>query len=448
MTDPNAAHDPPPSWLAIALYPAQRASLTSLAAMAIAMPLTLLPMLGYLLQLVVWAAAYHYAVEVFRRSANGTFSAPEFTPNNYGIGGRLVVLQLAFSLAQWALQGYVEAGLPHALGMVLLALAQPAMTLTVAMNLNLASALRPLHVLRVTAAMGAGFVLLVLAGIGLNAMQACVGELTAAGRAWVLTVVAGIGLGDRTQVAAMFGGNGILAILVQMLAGFTWFYAVVAYFHAMGVLTHARARDLGFEPEPLRRLRPEDHHAPLLRRVDEMVAQQNLAAAAQALGECVATQLHVSPAMHARYRDLLRRMDDQAGLLAHAQQRVEALLAAGAEREAIAMTREALAIDPQFRPAAAMHTTRLAQAAERLGQPGLAIDLLHDFPTRHPRDAAIPDNALLAARLLSECRHDLGGALAAVQAALATMLPAHPRHAELVQERDRLQALAAASPPR
>lgn len=435
-----------PGLLAIALYPTQLASLTSLAAMAIAMPLLLFPLVGYVVQIALWTAAYHYSVEVFQRSANGTFTAPEFAPNHHGIGWRLLLLQMMFALGHWALQAWVPAPLPRLLGISLLALLQPAMTLTVAMNLDLLSAFAAPRVLRVIAALGIGYWLLVAAGVGIGALQAFLGTAIASGRTYVMVVMAGISQGGATQVAALFGGSGLIAVLAQVAVGFVWFYTMVAYFHAMGVLVHARAAALGFEPEPLRRLRPEDHHAPLLRRVDDLVAHHRFAEAAHLLGQCVTTQLHVSPEMHARYRDLLRRIDDQAGLLDHARMRIDALLAAGMLREAIAMAREALAIDPRFRPAAGERTTQLAQAAERLGQPELAVNLLRDFSDRYPRNEAIPDNALQAARLLATHKHDIAGARAIVQAALDRMLPAHPRHAELTAEFERLTSLLTASP--
>jgi tetratricopeptide (TPR) repeat protein len=172
-----------------------------------------------------------------------------------------------------------------------------------------------------------------------------------------------------------------------------------------------------------------------------MVARGNYAGAAHELQQCLATEPHASPAMHARYRELLAKIDDQAGLLAHARMQLSALLVAGNEREALALLRDSLARDPQFRPAAAEETTRLARVAERHGQHDLALTLLQDFQLRNPRDYDGPANALLAAKLLLERRSDVAGARAVLQAAIDRYLPAHPDHAELLQrlaEIDRL----------
>lgn len=424
--------------LDIARYPSQRACLSTLAALSIGMPLTMLPAVGYVVQLVIWAAAYHYAVEVLQHSANGTASAPEFTPEQDGIGWRLLWLQLAFALAAWLLHVAVYEPLPRLLGLSLLAVLQPAMTLTAAMERRLASGLNLALVLRVISALSAVYAWLVVAGLGMGLIEQYASSIFSGARAYLMTMSSAIGLGGRTQIAGLLAGNGLLAVLGDVLAAFVWSYALVAYFRAMGQAIHARADALGFTPQPRRALRPEDHHAPLLQRVEDLAARHDHAAAAALLGECLATQPYASAQMHARYRELLQLSGDTAAALAHARMRIDALLAAGSGREAIALAREALALDPDFRPSSAQRTTELAQAAETLGQPSLALTLLSDFTARYPFDAAIPDNALAAARLLEQRHCDLPAALTALQAALDCMLPAHPQYAALLAERERI----------
>ncbi|MBS0193416.1 MAG: hypothetical protein JSR34_04155 [Proteobacteria bacterium] len=451
MPDPRPAprpvHNPARHpLLDIATYPLQSASLTSLAAMAILMPLTMLPLAGLLAQFAIWTAAYYYAVEVFQRSAHGTVGAPEFAREHDGIGWKLVILQMGLSILQWLLPIWVFEPLPRALGIGLIAMLQPAMTLTAAMDRLLAGAFRPLRVLRVIGALGARYGLLVLAGIGMGLLAQWVGTIVAGGRAYLLSITSAISLGGRTEVGAFFAGNGMLAAVGMIVAGFAWFYAVTAYFRAMGLIVNARSQALGFTPAPQRKLRPEDHHAALLRRVEDLAEQEHYAAAALTLGECLQTQPHGSPAMHARYRELLHRCGDEAGLLEHARTRIDALLAAGQGREALTLAREALAVDPQFRPGSGERTTELTRHAQRQGQADIALTLLRDFTARHPRDPAIPDNAVLAAELLVERHGDIDGARAVLQAAIDHMLPAHPRHAELVERHARLDGLPQTTP--
>ena len=406
-------------------YPAQPASLTTLVALSLSLLLTIAPLAGIAILLVIWAAACRYAVEVLDRSANGSMAAPEFTTEPDGVGWTLLILQALFLVVQAWLSLRVETREWRWIGYAILACLQPAMTLTAAMNRDLGAALNPARLLRVVARLGGAYPLLVIATVFLGGVQRFLSALI---------------------------DNWLPAITSQMLAGFVWFYMMVLYFHVLGRLVFAYSKELDFIPvSPDTPLRPEDRHAPLLQRVDDLVARENYAGAAHELQKCLATEPHASPAMHARYRELLTKIEDQAGLLAHARMRLSGLLAAGNEREALALLRDSLARDPQFRPAAAEETTRLARAAERFGQHDLALTLLQDFQLRNPRDFDGPANALVAARLLLERRSDVAGARAVLQAAIDRYLPAHPDHAELLQrlaEIDRLSSrLPVGAPP-
>ncbi|HTA66428.1 MAG TPA: hypothetical protein VK753_13090 [Xanthomonadaceae bacterium] len=431
----------PRSAAAVLLYPAQPAALTTLVALSLGMLLTTAPIAGYLFQLVVWAAAYHYAVEVFERSANGSSTAPEFAPEQDGVGWTLLILQMLFSVCLWWLDARVETVALRWLGIAAIAFVQPAMIMTTAMNRELGSAFRPGRVLDVATRLGSAYAVLIASGLGLGFVQQIVNAVTAGGRLYVLVVVTGIGMGGAQQVGGALSGNGLIVALAQFLAGFLWCYATVTYFHLLGATAFAHSAALGYTPISQTPLRPEDRHIPLLRRVEALVADQDFAAAARELGRCLATEPHASPAMHASYRDLLAKTGDRAGLLDHARTRIDALLVAGAEGEALALAREAIDEDPQFRPSSAERTTQLANAADRLGQPELALALLRDFTVRNPRDPAIPANATMVARLLVERHSDVAGARAALQTALDRMLPAHPDYADLQGKRIQLDQL-------
>ncbi len=403
--------------IAILRYPLQSASLTMLIALSLGMLLTIAPLAGILIQLIVWAAAYHYAVEVFERSSNGSTTAPEFASGSTGIGWALLILQLIFSVCQWWLDMRVEIAGLRWLGIGLIACLQPVMTLTTAMNRNVVSALNPGRLLVVISRLGPAYVLLIAAGLGLGVVQHFVTGIIAASRTYVLVVASGISLGGAQQVAGAFLGNWFVVIVGQMLAGFVMFYAIVVYFHLQGRMVFVHSHALDFVPTPETTLRPEDRHAPLLKHVDELVADADHAGAACVLRDCLASEPHTSPAMHARYRELLAKIGDDAALLAHAKSRISALLVGGNEREALTLLRDALARDAQFRPSAAQQTTQLARAAERVGQPDLVLALLRDFQLRNPRDPEIPENALIASRLMMERHSDIAGARAVLDAA-------------------------------
>ncbi len=415
---PQTASDRRRDLIAILRYPAQPASLTTLVALSLSLLLTIAPLVGIVILLVIWAAACRYAVEVLDRSANGSLVPPEFATEPDSTGWTLLILQLLFLVAQAWLNLRVDTPGLRWLGFAVLACLQPAMTMTAAMARDLGAALNPARLLRVVGRLGTGYALLVIA-----------------------TVLAG----GAQRVLSVLIDNWLPSVLSQVFTGFVWFYLMVMYFHVLGRIVYAYRKELDFVPVPESTLRPEDRHAPLLRRVDDLIAADDFGGAAYALQRCLASELHASPAMHARYRELLVKIDDQAGLLEHAKTRLSALLVDGNEREALALLRESLAHDPQFRPSAAEQTTRLAHAAERFGQHDLALALLLDFQLRNPRDPDVPDNTLVAARLLVERRSDLAGARALLQAA-ADRFPDHRAHAELLRQLAQLDLFSSKLP--
>lgn len=395
-------------------YPAQTASLTTLVALSLSLLLTLAPLVGIVILLVIWAAACRYAVEVLDRSANGSSVAPEFATEPDSTGWSLVILQALFLVLQAWLVYRVETVGWRWLGFAILAFLQPAMTLIVAMNSNLGTAFNPLRLLRVIARLGVGYALLVLASVVLGGVQ-------------------------QTLIALI--DNWLPTMLTQVMSGFVWFYLMVLYFHVLGRLVYAYRKQLDFVPIPESPMLPEDRHAPLLERVDRLVEARDLAGAAHALHLSLISEPHTTPAMHARYRALLMQLEDRAGLQAHTQMRLGQLLVAGAERAALAMLRESLTHDPQFRPKSAEQSAQLARIAERFGQHDLVLTLLQDLQLRYPRDPEFPTNALLVARLLLERNGDLAGTRAALDAAIGGF-PDHPLHEELLRQLAALDQLS------
>ena len=400
--------------LAILSYPAQLPSLTTLLALSLSMLVTLVPVVGLVIFLIIWAAALRYCAEVLRRSANGSTAAPEFANEPDGIGWSLLVLLALFLACTLWLQLRIESAGLRWFGIALLAVAQPAMLLIVVMNSGLGEALHPTRIARVIARLGIAYPLLIVATIALGSAQHVLGI-------WI------------AQLPAMIG---------QPLIGFVLFYGLVMYFHLLGRLAYSHHEALGFVPAPAFVLRREDRYAPLLERVERLVASGEHAQAAHELGRSLASEPHATEAMHARYRALLAQTADVEAMQAHARERIAQLTAAGADREALILLREALGRDPQFLPAAAAQAMQLANAAGRSGQQDLELVLLRDFASRYPRDPEGPLAALKAAQLLMERHSDLAGAREVLQAAVAGYLD-HPDCASLQQRLSELDQLAA-----
>ena len=81
----------PPFWQnfgAILRYPLQGAALTLIAAFALFAVVGILPWVGVVLLLILWTAAFRYAIEVLERTANGYDDAPELAMDAGGGIGR------------------------------------------------------------------------------------------------------------------------------------------------------------------------------------------------------------------------------------------------------------------------------------------------------------------------------------------------------------------------
>ncbi len=105
-------------------------------------------------------------------------------------------------------------------------------------------------------------------------------------------------------------------------------------------------------------------------------------------------------ALHQRYRRLLEQIGDVAGLAVHTQVFVPRLLAENRERDALQVLRGMLQRDAMFRVENADQRVQLVRAAMAAGLPDAAMAQAADFHLSHPRHAAVPELALLGARLL------------------------------------------------
>ena len=84
-------------------YPLRASALPTLVACTLTHYLSLLPAAGWLLELVIWAATYLYALECLRHSADGFAQPPEFAEPGHG-GWTLVAILLWSTLLTLAVK--------------------------------------------------------------------------------------------------------------------------------------------------------------------------------------------------------------------------------------------------------------------------------------------------------------------------------------------------------
>jgi hypothetical protein len=355
-------------------YPLHNAALTSIIVIALTHYLGLLPMVGWAMDLIAWAAIYAYAFECLRRTADGYADPPELVmETDPRIAWALIVLQVLGIFL--ALIAPILLGAPGLVLSVLLALALPAATMSLAYDGNLGLALNPMTWIEVMGRFGAPY--FVLTGICL---------LTA-----------------TLQWFARGALDGMLPRLLALpVSYFIANYATVLNFHLMGSLIHQHSERLGLEPGSLKQTREMGYDADEMLLEDaRTVESRDLAAATDLLTERLRGH-GAPPSVHSEYRRLLRLGGRHPELLVHGQIWIAALVASGDLRRALGVAQECIDLDPDFLPDAPDTAGPLAERATQAGMPRLALKLSYGYLCAWPVDIEAPRFGLIAVRTLIE----------------------------------------------
>jgi len=373
---------PEPFWRRlrqISLYPARGAALAYLIALTLASLLGHLPVLGWLLSLIVWMAAYKYAFEILRATADGRKDAPEVTLEiSDGVVWRFFALQFVFfGLLLIALgTGGVLVG---ALVLIVIALMQPGCIISLAIDGSFGRAIDPSTAFSLIARIGAPYFAAFALLFVIQASAATAGQ-------WLATWMPAV-IGD---------------LVLTLFA----FWGLFAAFHLMGYLVYQYHEELGYEPAA--------HHQPghaaergmrrddaLLDQAQALVRDGNTEGALVLLREEVRSRA-VSSEAHELYRRLLLQGGDRAAIDDHARLYLHLLMTEGKERPAMNLLRAALEANPDFVPMQVEHGEQLAARAQLAGQSQLARDTWLALLRAHPRNPSAPRWALEAALLLAE----------------------------------------------
>lgn len=397
---------------AILRYPLQLSALSSVAGFAVFSAVGIIPTMGVVLLLMLWAAAFRYAIEVLERTAHGHLDPPELALDAGGADGRqMLLVQLLFALAAYGAM-LIDHLAVRWLLLCGLGLVQPAATVTLALAGNLESTFNPFVWTRIATRMGASYALLVAFPLLTGWMQDVVNP-------WL--------------------AGAIPMLFALVISGFVAFYLLILQFHLIGYLMYQYRERLGWTPQWLAPLKLEDRHAPFMQRIEHLLAEGYRTEAIAAFEPYLRGAMHSTPAMHQRFRALLTEAGDTAALLRHSDLWLGQLLGENDHRQALALLRESLAMDQAWRPTAAEHCVALAEAAERLGQLSTALMLLRDFHRRFPKRAEAVTHALHAAHLLSDRLGDTDAAREQLNE-LSAQYAQHPQHDEIAAQLAKLDA--------
>ena len=404
---------------AISLYPAHAGALTTIATLSICHLVAYVPF-GFALDLLVWVALYKYAFECLRASANGRLEPPEFaTSVDDSLGWSQIWLQLAFLILNIA--GYLLLGpVGGAICSIVLALALAGAIMALAMDENLSHALNPATWLAILARIG-----------------------------WPYLAVAGLYF--MFNVSQRYAQAMVVPFLPPFISLVVFYfiahYVVVATFHLMGYLIYQYHEEVGYEPvapkTPLRRVSDDPDQATL----DE-AAQHVRDGQLDAARELIGTQLRGrggSDGLHTQYRKLLALGEHRDEQLRHGREWISILLAQDKDRRAVDVARECLDLDPAFQLAQPDEVARVAQKAVDSGASQVALKLVSGFHKRHPKHRDIPQNYLLAAKLLAE-RMGKDAEARALLDQLTAAYPQHPLAGEIAAYRQFLDKLGGQKP--
>lgn len=369
---------PQPFWQrlpAIALYPLRGAALFSLIILTLCSLLTLIPVAGWFIGIIVWVAVYRYSFEILRHTANGHMDAPETAlGSGDGTVWRLIVLMILFGTVV-ALTAIFTALVPTQLVILVLALLQPGCIIALTLDGSLRRAANPLVALEMALRIGWPY----LAAFGLLfVIQASAATATG----WLENYLPPIIADQAITVVAIWG--------------------LFATFHLMGYLVYQYHEALGYEPiagkDRIDRHAPDRH---LLEEAEQFVRDGHIDTALQMLRAEVRSRAVGLP-VHEFYQRLLRQGKDGDELRNHARQYIHRLIDEKQERRALALLREALDSDPDFVPLLPEQASQLAERAKMAGQFQLTADTLRAAIRAWPKSPQTAQWSLDTALLLAE----------------------------------------------
>lgn len=372
----------PPFWLnlrSISTYPFRGDALFTLVLLSAAELLTGIPVLGFFIGLFLLLWAYKYAFSVLRDTANGhmesqigVLESPDSLVIKF-VG--LIILMLLMLVPV----GYAFGAPGVLVGLLLVAFAQPAAVMSLAMDESLSNALNPSTWFTLIGRIGLPYGLL-----------------------WLLLLVFQISAANAAGWLSAWLPGFVATVLAQAI--FLW--GLFGTFHLMGYLIYQYHERLGFEPNR------HTHSAELPRnRESELVAAASArvrdgdSAGALILLREEMRERALSLEAHELYRRLLRTEGDATELQRHGRQYLHLLMVEKQDRKALALARECLDADPAFAPLEGDDGLRLAERAEQLSQHKLAADILIGTARAHAREAVGTEAALRAAQALRE-RYD------------------------------------------
>lgn len=377
-------------------YPMRGAAPFTIGAITLFESIAFLPVTGLKLLVIGlgWMALYTYAFECLRHTADGYADPPEMAINTTDRTSiALILIQLTGTAI--AVLAPLVFGVPGLLVSLLFAFVLPVITMSLAFD-GVGAALNPVIWVQAVARLGGSYLMLFAMMLASSLLQAA------------------------AQYAMKDHGPTFFGTLGYYLIAN---YLTIYNFHLMGALIHHKHEVLGYQPESMAiaaAAEPDDDGT-LLSHVN-LIARDDVPGATDILTERLRDGL-APPALHLRYRELLRAQQRLPELLVHGQIWIAALVVGGETRRALGVVQDCLDVDPSFLPDDTVTCGPLADTAAHGGMSRLALHLAEGYLRCWPRDMGAPHYGLLAVRM-----HDRLGQPAEAAALARRLLADYPEH--------------------
>jgi len=377
-------------------YPFRSAALVTVIAVTVLESLSFIPigLLRLLLVGIGLVMVYTYAFECLRHTADGYADPPEMAINTDGgtVRALLFIQVTGSALVYLATFMYGSAGL---LVQLVFAFVLPIITMSLTFD-GVGAALNPLTWFAVVGRLGGDYFKLFGMALLTGAIQ------------------------TGAQYAINQRGPGFLGTAAYFLIVN---YFIIYNFHLMGALIHHRHETLGYRPESeaVHTATDPDDDTALLNHVN-LIAREDIPGATDILTERIREGM-APPALHTRYRELLRVQGRLPELLVHGQIWIAALVAAREHRRALGVVQDCIDVDPAFLPDDTLTCGPLADTAAAGGMTRLALHLSLGYLRLWPRDMGAPSYGMVAVRM-----HDRQGEAAEAATLARRLIADYPDH--------------------
>lgn len=396
-------------------YPFKVDVLPSLLFIAFGSLLMMIPILGIVAWLLLWAMLFKLSYEILSSTASGHMDGPPAVMQmSDGIMFKHIGLLLLMVFGYVVVAGLIGSPLLSMLLGLFVLLALPAAIMTLAMTQSLLSALNPITWMTIMRITGAAYL---LTSVFLLLMLIS--------RTWV----------EGLLLPLVGNSMALFNIVSWAITG----YFMAASFHLMGYLLYQHHDELGIEPVVDPNDDGADDEHPLIAQAKELVRDGQPDEALGILQQEIERR-GAEPPVHEFYRKLLHNRGDRERLAAHGAVYIPVLIHAQENVDrAVDVARESFSARQDFQLSQPGDVLPLVRRAFERGQHKLVLRLSNGFGKRHPKHPDLPELYFLAAQSLIESGGNSDQAVKTVRQ-LIKRFPDHP----LADDMNRFQSSFAA----